>query len=75
VRLFGLTVSGKAAGEQDYYPVGSRLMIFDYCCEIQQLGRQALFYTCKTVSQDAGQIAVQKENGKNGIKRVINGIL
>jgi hypothetical protein len=28
VRLFGLAVSGKAAGEQDYYPVGSKLMIF-----------------------------------------------
>jgi hypothetical protein len=29
------------------------------------LGRQALFYTCKTFSQDAGQIAIQKENGNN----------
>jgi hypothetical protein len=28
VRLFGLTVSGDAAQEQDYYPVGSKLMIF-----------------------------------------------
>jgi hypothetical protein len=28
VRLFGLEVSGKEAQKQDYYPVGSRLMIF-----------------------------------------------
>jgi hypothetical protein len=28
VRLFGLEVSGKEAQEQDYYPLGSRLMIF-----------------------------------------------
>jgi hypothetical protein len=28
VRLFGLTVSGHNARERDYYPVGSKLMIF-----------------------------------------------